>query len=51
MGVGMTKLESYGVEDEFTCAQFLAEVDRHPDSVNLKLGLEERGCSRARSGC
>ncbi len=40
-GVNMTKLESYMVGGNFTATQFLAEVDGHPESPNLRLALEE----------
>jgi len=40
-GVNMTKLESYMVNGEFTATQFLAEVDGHPESPQLRLALEE----------
>ena len=39
-GVNMTKLESY-VDEHFQAAQFLCDVEGHPDSANLKLALEE----------
>ncbi|NIX76098.1 prephenate dehydratase [Microvirga sp. c23x22] len=40
-GINMTKLESYMLEGEFLATQFYAEVDGHPDDVNLKRALEE----------
>ncbi|HEY1135651.1 MAG TPA: prephenate dehydratase [Nocardioides sp.] len=40
-GVNMTKLESYMVGGHFTATQFLAEVDGHPDDVDLSRALEE----------
>ncbi|UDY23354.1 prephenate dehydratase [Nocardioides sp. Kera G14] len=40
-GINMTKLESYMVGGGFTATQFLAEVDGHPDDVNLARALEE----------
>ena len=40
-GINMTKLESYMVEGEFLATQFYAEVDGHPDDINLKRALEE----------
>lgn len=40
-GVNMTKLESYMVGGEFTATQFLAEVDGHPDDLNVSRALEE----------
>jgi prephenate dehydratase len=40
-GVNMTKLESYMLEGDFTATQFYAEVDGHPDDLNLKRALEE----------
>ncbi|MGZ9108417.1 MAG: prephenate dehydratase [Micavibrio sp.] len=38
--VNMTKLESY-VDEHFQAAQFLCDVEGHPDNANLKLALEE----------
>ncbi len=38
--INMTKLESY-VDEHFQAAQFLCDVEGHPDSANLKLALEE----------
>lgn len=40
-GVNMTKLESYMLEGGFTATQFYAEVDGHPEDLNLKRALEE----------
>ncbi|WP_425486929.1 prephenate dehydratase [Microvirga thermotolerans] len=40
-GINMTKLESYMLEGGFTATQFYAEVDGHPEDVNLKRALEE----------
>jgi prephenate dehydratase len=40
-GVNMTKLESYMVGGEFTATQFLAEVDGHPDDIEVLRALEE----------
>jgi prephenate dehydratase len=40
-GINMTKLESYMLEGEFLATQFYAEVDGHPEDVNLKRALEE----------
>jgi len=40
-GVNMTKLESYMVGGEFTATQFLAEVDGHPEDIELSRALEE----------
>jgi prephenate dehydratase len=39
--VNMTKLESYMVGGNFSATQFLAEVDGHPESPNLRRALEE----------
>ena len=39
-GVNMTKLESY-IRGDFVAAQFYADVEGHPDSVNLGNALEE----------
>ena len=35
-GINMTKLESYMLEGEFLATQFYAEVDGHPEDINLK---------------
>ena len=40
-GVNMTKLESYLVGGHFTAAQFLVEVEGHPEDKAVKLALEE----------
>jgi prephenate dehydratase len=40
-GINMTKLESYMLEGEFLATQFYAEVDGHPEDVNLTRALEE----------
>ncbi len=40
-GVNMTKLESYMVGGRFAAAQFLCDVDGHPDSPALKRAFEE----------
>jgi Prephenate dehydratase len=40
-GINMTKLESYMLEGGFTATQFYAEVDGHPDDLNLRRALEE----------
>jgi prephenate dehydratase len=40
-GVNMSKLESYMVGGMFTATQFLAEVDGHPDDIEVKRALEE----------
>jgi prephenate dehydratase len=40
-GINMTKLESYMLEGEFLATQFYAEVDGHPDDVQLRRALEE----------
>jgi prephenate dehydratase len=40
-GINMTKLESYMLEGEFLATQFYAEVDGHPEDVQLKRALEE----------
>ena len=37
----MTKLESYMLEGEFLATQFYAEVDGHPEDINLRRALEE----------
>jgi prephenate dehydratase len=40
-GINMTKLESYMLEGEFLATQFYAEVDGHPEDIDLKRALEE----------
>ncbi len=40
-GINMTKLESYMLEGEFLATQFYAEVDGHPEDINLRRALEE----------
>ena len=40
-GINMTKLESYMVDGNFTATQFYADVEGHPDDMNLRLALEE----------
>jgi prephenate dehydratase len=40
-GVNMTKLESYMVGGSFTATEFYADIEGHPDDVNVKLALEE----------
>src|SRR5688572_30383789 len=40
-GINMTKLESYMLEGEFLATQFYAEVDGHPEDVQLRRALEE----------
>jgi len=40
-GVNMTKLESYMVGGRFAAAQFLCDVDGHPDSPALRHAFEE----------
>ncbi|GAA0592454.1 prephenate dehydratase [Caenispirillum bisanense] len=40
-GVNMTKLESYIVDGHFVAAQFLAEVEGHPEDRNVRLAFEE----------
>jgi prephenate dehydratase len=40
-GVNMTKLESYMLEGEFSATQFYAEVDGHPDDLELERALQE----------
>lgn len=40
-GVNMVKLESYMIDGSFTATQFYADVEGHPDDVNLRLALEE----------
>ena len=42
-GLNITKLESYLVGGRFNAAQFYLEVEGHPESRNLRLGLEELG--------
>lgn len=40
-GINMTKLESYMVGGRFEAAQFLCDVDGHPESPALKRAFEE----------
>ncbi|MCA1973563.1 MAG: prephenate dehydratase [Caenispirillum sp.] len=40
-GVNMTKLESYIVDGHFVAAQFLAEVEGHPEERSVRLAFEE----------
>ena len=40
-GVNMTKLESYQLGGAFTATQFYADVEGHPDDLNVKLAFEE----------
>ena len=40
-GINMTKLESYMLEGDFTATQFYAEVDGHPEDIDLRRALEE----------
>jgi len=40
-GINMSKLESYMLEGEFLATQFYAEVDGHPEDVDLARALEE----------
>ena len=40
-GVNMTKLESYMVDGSFSATQFYADIEGHPDDVNVRLALEE----------
>jgi prephenate dehydratase len=40
-GVNMTKLESYIVDGHFVAAQFLCEVEGHPEERALRLAFEE----------
>ena len=40
-GVNLTKLESYMVGGRFAAAQFLCDVDGHPDSPPLRRAFEE----------
>ncbi|GAA6178169.1 prephenate dehydratase [Sulfitobacter pacificus] len=42
-GINMTKLESYMVDGSFTATQFYADIEGHPDDVNVKLALDELG--------
>ena len=39
--MNITKLESYMVNGSFNATQFYADVEGHPDDMNLKLALEE----------
>ena len=40
-GVNMLKLESYMLEGSFKATQFYADVEGHPNDIDLKLALEE----------
>ncbi|RVV97455.1 prephenate dehydratase [Mesobaculum littorinae] len=40
-GVNMTKLESYMVNGNFTATQFYADIEGHPDDLNVQRALEE----------
>jgi prephenate dehydratase len=40
-GVNMTKLESYMVGGTFQATQFYAEIEGHPDDLNVQRALEE----------
>lgn len=40
-GVNMTKLESYIVDGHFVAAQFLCEVEGHPEERGVRLAFEE----------
>ncbi|MBT9291748.1 prephenate dehydratase [Prosthecodimorpha staleyi] len=40
-GINMTRLESYMVGGTFTATQFLADVEGHPDEIDLGRALEE----------
>ncbi len=42
-GVNMTKLESYMVDGVFTATQFYADIEGHPEDLNVRLALEELG--------
>jgi prephenate dehydratase len=41
--VNMTKLESYQIGGAFAATQFYADIEGHPDEVNVRLALEELG--------
>ncbi len=40
-GVNMTKLESYQIGGKFVATQFYADIEGHPDDVNVKHALDE----------
>ncbi len=40
-GVNMTKLESYMVGGSFMATEFYADIEGHPEDINVKLALEE----------
>jgi prephenate dehydratase len=40
-GVNMTKLESYQLDGHFIATQFYADVEGHPDDLNVRHALEE----------
>ena len=42
-GVNITKLESYIIDENFTVAQFYADIEGHPEQRMVRLALEELG--------
>ncbi|MCP8896239.1 prephenate dehydratase [Shinella daejeonensis] len=42
-GINMTKLESYQIGGKFYATQFYADIEGHPDDVNVRRALEELG--------
>ncbi len=40
-GVNMTKLESYQLDGAFTATMFFADIEGHPQDLNVRLALEE----------
>ncbi|MET0168982.1 MAG: prephenate dehydratase, partial [Aliihoeflea sp.] len=40
-GVNMTKLESYQLGGTFFASQFYADIEGHPDDVNVAQALKE----------
>ena len=42
-GINILKLESYMLEGSFSATQFYADIEGHPDQVDVRLALEELG--------
>ncbi|MGB8275250.1 MAG: prephenate dehydratase [Alphaproteobacteria bacterium] len=40
-GINMTRLESYMIDGNFTSAQFYADIEGHPEEMNVRLAFEE----------
>ena len=41
--VNLLKLESYMLDGSFSATQFYADIEGHPDQVDVRLALEELG--------